>query len=194
MFSKQKCPKICWFKLTKFYFLPFSASYYSKCTFCWTGKTNNLKTSFWALEPAIGIYHKNVVLDLFSSFFFTLLYGFWQHISQVHTNYSLKCLDLCASPKENRHQRQNSVCALSLACFICALCWITLSAPFETPYSALSLHLAAVTHLCSGGTTSRWPRCSDEALGEVSGWHQPAGIGECGCILSMGVGGRGLGV
>lgn len=47
---------------------------------------------------------------------------------------------------------------------------------FEMPYSALSLNLAPVVHLCGGGTTAQWPRYSDEPLGEVSGWHQPAGM------------------
>lgn len=47
---------------------------------------------------------------------------------------------------------------------------------FEMPYSAFSFNLAAVSHLCGGWTTAHWPQYSDEPLGEVSGWHQPAGM------------------
>lgn len=44
------------------------------------------------------------------------------------------------------------------------------------PYSAFNLNLAAVIYLCGGWTTAQWPLYSVEALGEVSGWYQPAGM------------------
>lgn len=47
--------------------------------------------------------------------------------------------------------RQNFVSVLSLAYFLHALCWITLSTAFKMPYSAFSLNLAAISHLCGGG-------------------------------------------
>lgn len=53
----------------------------------------------------------------------------------------------------------------------------------EMPYSAFSSNLAAISHLCGSWTTAHWPQHSDEPLGEVSGWHQPDGIGGCGCVV-----------
>lgn len=104
---------------------------------------------------------------------------------------------LCACPK---HQTELWVSAVLGLFSPCTLLNYVIQ-PFEMPYSALSLNLAAVFHLCSGWTTAHWPQSSDEPLGEVSGWHQPAGmcneerikqdrqgLGRSGCIHAAGGG------
>lgn len=98
------------------------------------------------------------------------------YLHQNHSSFSLLCkLFMCLSS-----DRPNFVYSMPFACFLRALCWIKLPSVIHCFWNALfsfQLEFVSSHSLLQQPNNCHWPQHSDQPLGEVSGWHQHAGIG-----------------